>query len=169
MKRVVATAVLGVLLAGCASSAPPAPSVYVAPLKGRAGGQQLRDQNDCMLIAKGQTGYDPATETAKGAGVGALIGAVGGAAAGAAVGAAAGGAGQRPLPVQQEQGRLRAGVRQLHDRARLQRALRASERVALSGGATAAPGRPENGGLGARPEPPMYRVARAAQDASGVQ
>ena len=90
MKRVVATAVLGVLLAGCASSAPPAPSVYVAPLKGQSGEQQLRDQNDCMLIAKGQTGYDPATETAKGAGVGALIGAVGGAAAGAAIGAASG-------------------------------------------------------------------------------
>ena len=90
MKRLVALAVLGVLVAGCASSAPPAPSVYVAPLKGQSGEQQLRDQNDCMLIAKGQTGYDPATETAKGAGVGALIGAVGGAAAGAAIGAASG-------------------------------------------------------------------------------
>ncbi|HAM59457.1 MAG TPA: hypothetical protein DCQ64_30235 [Candidatus Rokubacteria bacterium] len=94
MKRVVAAAVLGVLLAGCASSAPPAPSVYVAPLKGQSGEQQLRDQNDCMLIAKGQTGYDPATETAKGAGVGALIGAVGGAAAGAAIGAATGSPGR---------------------------------------------------------------------------
>ena len=90
MKRLVALAVLGVLVAGCASSAPPALSVYVAPLKGQSGEQQLRDQNDCMLIAKGQTGYDPATETAKGAGVGALIGAVGGAAAGAAIGAASG-------------------------------------------------------------------------------
>ena len=90
MKRVLAAAVFGVLMAGCATSAPPQPSVYVAPLKGQSGEQQLRDQNDCMLIAKGQTGYDPATETAKGAGVGALIGAVGGAAAGAAIGAASG-------------------------------------------------------------------------------
>ena len=94
MKRVVALAVLGVLVAGCASSAPPAPSVYVAPLKGQSGEQQLRDQNDCMFIAKQQTGYDPAMDTAKGAGVGALIGAVGGAAAGAAIGAATGSAGR---------------------------------------------------------------------------
>ena len=82
MKRVVAAAVFGVLMAGCATSAPPQPSVYVAPLKGQSGEQQLRDQNDCMLIAKGQTGYDPATETAKGAAIGAAsgatIGAVGG-------------------------------------------------------------------------------------------
>ena len=90
MKRVMAMALIGVFAAGCATSAPPPPSVYVTPLKGQTGEQQLRDQNDCQAIAKGQTGYDPATETAKGAGVGALIGALGGAAAGAAIGAATG-------------------------------------------------------------------------------
>jgi hypothetical protein len=39
-----------------------------------------------MFVAKQETGYDPATDTAKGAGVGAAVGALVGAAAGAAVG-----------------------------------------------------------------------------------
>lgn len=47
----------------------------------------MRDQNECMEVAKQQTGYDPATDTAKGAGVGAAIGTLGGAAAGAVIGA----------------------------------------------------------------------------------
>src|SRR3990172_6978005 len=116
MKRVMAMALIGVFAAGCATSAPPPPSVYVTPLKGQTGEQQLRDQNDCQAIAKGQTGYDPATETAKGAGVG------GG---GEGRGEGRGGrrdrrrGGRRRLPVQQEQGRVQPGVRELHDRARL--------------------------------------------------
>jgi hypothetical protein len=44
-----------------------------------------------MEVAKQQTGYDPATDTAKGAGVGAVIGAAtGSAGTGAAIGAASG-------------------------------------------------------------------------------
>jgi len=93
MRGVVATALVGLIVAGCASTTPPPPPVYVAPLKKQSGEQQLRDQNDCQFLAQQQTGYDPTTETAKGAGVGALIGAVGGAAAGAAIGAATGSAG----------------------------------------------------------------------------
>jgi hypothetical protein len=79
--------------AGCASSAPPPPSVYVSPTRGQAPEQQVRDQNDCMYIAKQQTGYDPVGDPAKGAGVGAVVGALGGAAAGAVIGAATGSAG----------------------------------------------------------------------------
>ena len=52
-----------------------------------------RDQFECQEWAKQQSGYDPGTETAEGAGLGAVIGALGGLAAGAAIGAAAGGIG----------------------------------------------------------------------------
>lgn len=44
--------------------------------------------------AQQQSGFDPGTEVAKGAGVGAVLGALGGAAAGAAIGAATGNAGR---------------------------------------------------------------------------
>ena len=93
MKRVVAVGLVAIVLAGCASSTPPPPSVYVNPTKGQTPEQQVRDQNDCMAVAKQQTGYDSVGDPAKGAGVGAAIGALGGAAAGAAIGAATGSAG----------------------------------------------------------------------------
>jgi hypothetical protein len=94
MKRAVAMVLGALVLAGCASSAPPPPSVFVNPTRGQTPEQQVRDQTDCMYVAKQQTGYDPAGDTAKGAGVGALVGALGGAAAGAAIGAATGNAGK---------------------------------------------------------------------------
>ncbi|MEK7700385.1 MAG: hypothetical protein AAB418_00125, partial [candidate division NC10 bacterium] len=75
------------MLAGCASSQP---SVAVYPAKGQSAAQQAKDDGECQGWAKQQSGYDPATETAKGAGIGAVVGAVGGAAVGAAVGAATG-------------------------------------------------------------------------------
>ncbi|MGH7896237.1 MAG: glycine zipper family protein [Candidatus Binatia bacterium] len=94
MRRLTVAMVIALLFAGCASSAPPPPSVGVAPARGQGPEQQVRDQNECMYVAKGQTGYDPAGDTAKGAGVGAVVGALGGAAAGAAIGAATGNAGR---------------------------------------------------------------------------
>jgi TolA-binding protein len=93
MKRAVAAILVAIVLSACASSAPPPPSVYVAPTRGQTPEQQVRDQNECMQVAKQQTNYDPTMETAKGAGVGAALGALGGAAAGAAIGAATGSAG----------------------------------------------------------------------------
>lgn len=72
---------------GCAT---PQPSVYAYPAKGQSAERVARDQNECQAWAKQQTGFDPTTDTAKGAGVGLLVGALGGAAAGAAIGAAAG-------------------------------------------------------------------------------
>lgn len=93
MTRAVTTLVTVIVLTGCASSTPPPPSVYVSPQRGQTPEQQVRDQNECMEVARRQTGYDPATTTAKGAGLGAAIGALGGAAAGAAIGAATGSAG----------------------------------------------------------------------------
>ena len=93
MKRVLAGLIViafGIAVAGCAGTQP---TVYAYPAKGQTAEQQSRDMNECMAWAKQQTGFDPTTDTAKGAGMGALIGAVGGAAAGAAIGAAAGGIG----------------------------------------------------------------------------
>jgi len=89
VKRISSAVLASLLLAGCASSTPQ-PSVAVYPAKGQSADQQTRDTNECQTWAKQQSGYDPTTETAKGAGVGAVIGAVGGAAVGAAVGAATG-------------------------------------------------------------------------------
>src|SRR5712692_4745175 len=80
-------------LSGCASGPAAQPSAYVYPQKGQTAEKQSRDTSDCQTWAKQQTGFDPLTDSAKGAGVGALVGAVGGAAAGAAIGAAAGGIG----------------------------------------------------------------------------
>jgi len=75
-------------LTGCASAE--RPNVYAYPQKGQTGEQQSRDTADCQAWAKQQAGFDPAIDTAKGAGVGAVIGALTGAAAGAAIGAATG-------------------------------------------------------------------------------
>jgi hypothetical protein len=95
MKRGITVVVLAGLAAGCATtSPPPPPSVYVQPLKKQSPEQQVRDIQECQHVAKGQTGYDPGMETAKGAGIGAAVGALGGAAAGAAIGAATGSAGK---------------------------------------------------------------------------
>jgi hypothetical protein len=93
MKRAVAIILAAISLSACASSEPPRPSTLTTPLKGQSAEQHARDTNDCEFVAKQQTGYDPATETAKGAGIGAAVGALGGAAAGAAIGAATGHAG----------------------------------------------------------------------------
>jgi hypothetical protein len=94
MTRSVALVLVAGVLAGCASAAPPPPSVFVTPLKNQSGEQQVKDMQDCQVLAQRQTGYDPATSTAKGAGIGAAVGALGGAAAGAAIGAATGSAGK---------------------------------------------------------------------------
>jgi len=79
-------------LSGCAS-APATPTVYVYPAKGQTPQQQAQDTGECQGWAKQQSGWDPATSTAKGAGVGLAIGALTGAALGAATGAAVGSAG----------------------------------------------------------------------------
>jgi len=80
-------------VSGCASAPAAQPTAYVYPQKGQTQAQQARDTSECQGWAKQQTGFDPLTDSAKGAGVGALVGAVGGAAAGAAIGAATGNAG----------------------------------------------------------------------------
>ena len=81
------------VLSGCASSDPPKANVYAYPAKGQTPQQQAQDTSECQAWAKQQTGWDPATSTAKGAGVGLAIGALTGAALGAATGAAVGSAG----------------------------------------------------------------------------
>lgn len=86
---------VGVVAAGCATAGPPpARSVAVYPAKGQSAEQQTRDSQECDAWARQQTGYDPGTETAKGAGLGAILGAAAGAATGAAVGAVAGSPGK---------------------------------------------------------------------------
>jgi len=80
-------------VSGCASTPAGQPAAHAYPQKGQTAAQQTRDTADCQAWAKQQTGFDPLTDSAKGAGVGALVGAVGGAAAGAAIGAATGRAG----------------------------------------------------------------------------
>ena len=93
MKRAIGlVAVVAWLCAGCASSEQPSVAAY--PTKGQSPEQQARDANECRGWAHQQTGYDPTTDTAKGAGVGLAIGAIGGAATGAALGAASGNAGK---------------------------------------------------------------------------
>jgi Glycine-zipper domain len=81
-------------LSGCASSTPPAPSVYVYPAKGQTAQQQSQDTNECQTWAQQQSGYSPGADAAKGAGVGLAVGALVGAAGGAAIGAATGNAGK---------------------------------------------------------------------------
>src|SRR5258705_13979606 len=91
MKRAVAAILVAIAISGCASSEPPRPSTLTTPLKGQSAERHARDTNDCQFVAKQQTGYDPAMDTAKGAGVGAAIGAAtGSAGTGAAIGAATG-------------------------------------------------------------------------------
>jgi phage tail tape-measure protein len=80
-------------MSGCASSPVAQPSTYAYPQKGQTADKQAQDTTECQGWAKQQTGFDPLTDSAKGAGVGALVGALGGAAAGAAIGAATGHAG----------------------------------------------------------------------------
>lgn len=92
MKRLIRSSILlavGSAMVGCAIS--PQPVAYVYPTGGQGVDRASRDHAECQTLAKQQTGFDPAMDTAKGAGVGAAVGAVGGAAAGAAIGAATGG------------------------------------------------------------------------------
>jgi hypothetical protein len=91
MRRLIVLSIVIVMAsaaAGCASA--PQPGVHAYPARGQSAEQVSRDQAECQVWAKQQTGFDPAMDTLKGAGLGAAIGALGGAAAGAAVGAAAG-------------------------------------------------------------------------------
>lgn len=90
IRRVWTLFVTAAVLAGCATTTSPQPSVAVYPAKGQSAQQQQNDTGECVAWAKEQTGYDPVKETAIGAGIGAAIGAVAGAATGAAVGAATG-------------------------------------------------------------------------------
>ncbi len=95
MRHLVAWVVLiafGIVVSGCATASQP--TVYAYPKKQQTAEQQSRDRAECEAWAKQQTGFDPAAETAKGAGLGALIGAAAGAATGAAVGAATGSPGK---------------------------------------------------------------------------
>jgi len=85
--------VFAAALAGCATSEPPKPGVYVYPAQGQTPQKQAQDTSECQTWAQQQSGYSPGTDAAKGAGVGLAIGALGGAALGAATGAAVGSAG----------------------------------------------------------------------------
>ncbi|MDO8479759.1 MAG: glycine zipper domain-containing protein [Candidatus Rokubacteria bacterium] len=84
--------VFAAALSGCAS-APATPTIYAYPAQGQTPQKQAQDGSECQTWAKQQSGWDPATSTAKGAGIGLAIGALTGAAAGAAIGAATGHAG----------------------------------------------------------------------------
>lgn len=77
-------------LAGCAPVGAPQPTVYAYPYRGQTAEQQARDRGECQQWAQQQTDFNPAADTAQGAGVGALLGALGGTAVGAAIGAATG-------------------------------------------------------------------------------
>jgi hypothetical protein len=63
----------------------------VSPQRGQTAEQQAADTPTCRQFAFDQTGYNPAGQTARGAGAGAVIGGLAGAASGAAIGAATGG------------------------------------------------------------------------------
>ena len=78
------------LLQACASMGPVWQSVPAYPGQGQSALQMSRDQSECEAWARQQTGYDPATDIAKGSAIGGIIGAIGGAAAGAAIGAVTG-------------------------------------------------------------------------------
>ena len=68
MKKAAVTAlVVATFLSGCASSDQPAVAAY--PAKSQSPEQQARDKSQCQGWARQQTGYDPGTDTAKGAGV----------------------------------------------------------------------------------------------------
>src|SRR5881398_1214261 len=93
-------------LSGCASSGNPQPSVFAYPAKGQTPEQQARDSSECQTWAKQQSGWDPATDTAKGVGVGAAAGSPG---TGAAIGAAAGGIGGATYGGTHQYGKGKAG------------------------------------------------------------
>lgn len=97
MKQAVGVVLVVAVLSGCASSNQPAVAAY--PARGQSPQQQARDASECQGWARQQTGYDPGTDTAKGAGLGLAIGAIGGAATGAALGAASGGGAGRGAAV----------------------------------------------------------------------
>jgi hypothetical protein len=82
----------GITVTGCATTQQP--GYYAYPQRGQTAEQLSRDQYECQAWAKQQSGFDPATETTRGAAVGGVLGALGGAAAGAAIGAATGSAGR---------------------------------------------------------------------------
>ncbi|MFZ1058125.1 MAG: hypothetical protein WAP47_02920, partial [Candidatus Rokuibacteriota bacterium] len=70
MKKLVALIVVigfALVVTGCAT---PQPSTYAYPAQGQSAERVSRDQNECQAWAKQQTGFDPGTDTAKGAGVG---------------------------------------------------------------------------------------------------
>ncbi|MBI4245785.1 MAG: hypothetical protein HY728_08885 [Candidatus Rokubacteria bacterium] len=95
VKRGMSLVLAAGIVAGCATAGPPpAQSVAVYPAKGQSADQQARDSSECDTWSRQQTGYDPTTETAKGAGIGAVLGAAAGAATGAAVGAITGSPGR---------------------------------------------------------------------------
>jgi hypothetical protein len=84
-----------------ASSPAAAVGVYVYPKNNQDRAQQTKDETECYLRAKQDTGIDPASpppaaspDEKKGPKGGAVKGAAGGAAAGSAIGAIAGDAGQ---------------------------------------------------------------------------
>ncbi len=92
MTRLFTIAISTALLAACASSrSAPMPTAAVSPQRGQTAEQQAADTQTCRQFAFDQTGYNPAGQTARGAGAGAVIGGLAGAASGAAIGAATGG------------------------------------------------------------------------------
>jgi hypothetical protein len=95
MKRLMAWSILLIGFGtGCATTPPPPRQTvhtYPAGGHGHGGGHTSRDIAHCETWAKQQTGYDPVTETVKGAAVGTLVGGALGAGTGAALGAASGG------------------------------------------------------------------------------
>jgi hypothetical protein len=96
MKRIgvwFAVLTFAISVTGCAT-APVQPGYSAYPQRGQTPERISRDQYDCQALAQQQSGYNPGTEVAKGAGTGAVLGALGGAAAGAAIGAATGHAGK---------------------------------------------------------------------------
>ncbi|HET7344178.1 MAG TPA: hypothetical protein VFL90_22125, partial [Methylomirabilota bacterium] len=68
MRGILGAMLVMAMLSGCASSGQTDVAAY--PMRGQSPEQQARDHGECQYWAKGQTSYDPATDTAKGAGVG---------------------------------------------------------------------------------------------------
>lgn len=80
----------GVAATGCATTEQ-RPHSYAYPQHGQTPEQVNRDQYECQVWARQQTGYVSGTgETSRGAGVGAVMGAIGGAAVGVVGGAIVG-------------------------------------------------------------------------------
>lgn len=92
VERWCAVVVFASIAAGCATTQQP--GYYAYPQRGQTPEQVNRDQYECQMWAKQQTGYvSGAGETARGAGAGAVLGALGGAAVGVVGGAITGHAG----------------------------------------------------------------------------